>query len=212
MWYLDSLLRPHLAAPFEHLDLGRVRHSGAYLLGALLPIAMMLLLAGMGVLAMRQHADQTATVQAAEMSRLVTQFRSGPVADAWRTLHEAWQQEGRRQTVLLSRLAGLSGDRYAAALHNYRDFVIETVEDRRLAQPVRVAFGFFKRLAVCVRVGHCPPDAARHAFGDAIWQFRNQHYYYFEAELSLAELDRVARMIAPDASLAQADGDLIIMP
>lgn len=212
MWQSVSLRRAQLGLWLPRPRLAWLRLGGGRVPGELLPIAAMLLLAAIALAAMRQHAELKATLQAEEISRLESQFRSGPVADAWRTLHDAWQREERRQAILLSRLSRLSGAAYAAALHNYRDFVIETVEEHRLARPIGVVLGFFRRLEVCVRVGHCLPDAAHQAFGDALRQFRNQHYYYLEAELSLAELNRVAEMIAPDAASVPAEAQAITMP
>lgn len=213
MWLLDSLRRPQLAWPLPGLDPDRLwRRRRATVSGELLAMLALGLLAAIGLLAERQYADLRASVQAAEMNRLVTEFRSGPVADAWRTLHDAWQRESPRQSVLLSRLTSLSGDRFGATLHDYRQFVLETVEEHHLARAVTVTFGFFKQLALCVRVGHCPHDVARNAFGAAAWQFRNQHYYYFESELSVAELDQTVRIIAASASSVAADVDAMATP
>jgi hypothetical protein len=133
----------------------------------------------------------------AETGRYLAQFREPPVVDAWQRLSAAWEAVERRQTVLLERMAGLSGTELEAVARNYRHFVLDTDEEYRLGGDIEAVRGFVERLGVCIRVGNCDPSVAQAQLGPALWRFRNQHYDYFALEGMAVEVDRVVSMIAP---------------
>ena len=125
---LPALPRPDLA--------GFWRSRRAVPLAALAPaLALLLVLAG-GLLAVDQHARFKAEVRRAETGRYLAEFREAPVADAWARLADAWQAEQGRQRALLARVRNASGERFEVAVRNYRDFVLDTVQDRRLAADI----------------------------------------------------------------------------
>jgi hypothetical protein len=197
-WHLDDLRRPDLLGAVVRPDLTPWRRRlGTVLLADVAPVAAGLALLLLGTWAIDRHAGQQTELRAAETARYLARFDAPPVRDAWQRLHDAWQRESPRQEVLLGRLAGLAGGDYRSVLHDYQQFVLETVEEHGLAPQVRTVFGFFRQLAVCVRVGNCDRDVVARRLGGPVWQFRNQHYYYFEAEASVLELDRQAEVIAP---------------
>ena len=197
----DSYSRryPRLALPaLPRADLAgfwRSRRAGP--LAALRPtLAVLLVLAG-GLLAVDQHARFKAEVRRAETGRYLAEFREAPVADAWARLAGAWQAEQGRQRALLARVRNASGERFEAAVRNYRDFVLDTVQDRRLAADIESVRGYFERLGLCIKIGSCDPAAAAAQLGPAVWQFRNQHYYYLMQEGLAADFDRSVVVIAP---------------
>ncbi len=175
------------------------RPRRADVLAALAPVLGVLLLIGGALLALEQHAGYRAEVRRAETGRYLAEFREPPVAGAWQRLSAVWQAEWGRQHRLLERVAVASGPGFTQAVRNYRDFVVGTVEDHRLTQDVETVREFFVRLGVCIRIGSCDPSAAAAQLGPAVWQFRNQHYYYFAQEGLAADFDRSVVLIAPPA-------------
>ena len=87
---------------------------------------------------------------------------------------------------------------FGSALRNYRQFVLETVEERRLPPQIATVRQFFARLAICIRVGNCDQTIAAAQLRPAVRQFRNQHYYYFPSEGAAAEFDHIVALITPD--------------
>ena len=201
----DSYSRrfPRLALPalprpdFAWLGAGFWGHRRAILLAALGPaLALVLVLAG-GLLAVDQYARFKAEVRRAETGRYLAEFRETPVAGAWARLGGAWQAEQDRQRALLARVRNASGQRFEVAVRNYRDFVLDTVQDHRLAADIETMRGYFERLGLCIKLGSCDPGAAAAQLGPAVWQFRNQHYYYLMEEGLAADFDRSVVVIAP---------------
>jgi hypothetical protein len=171
----------------------------AVLLSALGPmLAILLLLAG-GLLAIDQYAAYKAEVQRAETGRYLAEFREPPVADAWRRLNAAWQAEWGRQRALLERVATASGSGFDLAVRNYRDFVLDTIDQDRLAGDIETMRAYFARVGACIRIGSCDGAAATAQLGPSVWQFRNQNYYYFKREGLVPDVDRSAFLIAPPA-------------
>jgi hypothetical protein len=199
----DSYSRryPRLALPaLPRLELaGFWRQRRAVLLPALGPLLGVLLLLAGGLFASDQYASFKAEVRRAETGRYLAEFREPPVADAWARLGAAWQSEQDRQRRLLERVAAASGERFEVAVRNYRDFVLDTVADHQLSKDIQTVQAFFVRLGVCIRIGSCDPAAAAAQLGPAVWQFRNQHYYYFAEEGLASEVDQSALQIAPPA-------------
>jgi len=163
-------------------------------------IAGVLLLFCAVIWAAGEHARQRSELRAAETERHITAFHSTPVGDAWRQLTGVWQAERARQSVLLDRIAPLSGPELQAALRNYRAFVIDTVEENELEDEIDTVVQFYARLATCVRTGNCDSERAGLLFGGAAWSFRNQHYYYLLQDARVGEVDRIINAIAPRAT------------
>ncbi len=197
----DSYTRrdPRLALPaLPRLDLASLwQHHRAVLLRWLGPVLAALLVLAGGLMAADQYAVYKAEVRRAETGRYLAEFREAPVADAWQRLSAAWQAEWGRQRALLERVATASGPRFDVAVRNYRAFVLDTIDHDRLADDVETVRAFFARLAGCIRMGSCDPAAAAAQLGPSVWQFRNQHYYYFRREGLVPEVDRSAFLIAP---------------
>ncbi len=151
-----------------------------------------------------EHGRHKAELRAAETSRLIAEFHSGPVADAWRRLAGAWAAQRPRQGALLQRIAGLSGAPLQNELRHYRAFVLDTVAEQDLAPDIDAMIQFYRRLATCLRIGACDASLTAGLFGSAAWSFRNQHYYYLLEEYDVDEIDRVIDTIAPRAPSAEA--------
>lgn len=178
------------------MDLWR-RHRGS-LRGRLGPACGILLLLCAVFWGVGEYASYKAALRQAETNRYLAEFRAPAVADAWQHLSAAWQAGQDRQSALLGRLAERSGSGFDAALRNYQQFVLETVEEHRLPPHLVTVWLFFERLAVCIRVGNCDREVAAAHLRPALRQFRNQHYYYLEAEGLADEFDRVVAQIVPD--------------
>ena len=178
------------------MDLWR-RHRGS-LRGRLGPACGILLLLGAVFWGVGEYASYKAALRQAETNRYLAEFRAPAVAGAWQHLSAAWQAGQDRQAALLGRLAERSGSGFDAALRNYQQFVLETVEEHRLPPHLVTVWLFFERLAVCIRVGNCDREIAAAHLRPALRQFRNQHYYYLETEGLADELDRVVAQIIPD--------------
>jgi hypothetical protein len=157
---------------------------------------MLALLCG-GLWAAAEYAEHRAELRLAETNRLLGQFRSGPVADAWGQLRTAWRAEQNRQDALLARIPSLAGPDLARILRHHQMFVLETIEEYRLQDDIAVVHQFLTRLAVCVRMGSCDADMTAAQLGPALWTFRDQHRYYFAFEYSGVDLDQVVETIAP---------------
>jgi hypothetical protein len=185
-----------MSLPMPAIDFAWPRRRGAVLV-QLGPVFGVLLLLCAALWGIGQYASYKADLRRAETGRYLAQFREPPVVDAWQRLSAAWEAVERRQTVLLERMAGLSGAKLEAAARNYRHFVLDTVEEYRLGGDIEAVRGFFERLGVCIRVGNCDPSVAQAQLGPALWRFRNQHYDYFALEGMAVEVDRVVSMIAP---------------
>jgi hypothetical protein len=205
----DSYTRryPRLALPaLPRLDAaGFWRQHRAVVQRALGPVLGMLLLLGGGLLAVDQYAASRAEVRRGETGRYLAEFREAPVVDARRRLSAAWQAEWGRQRALLERAATASGPHLDLAVRNYKDFVLDTIDQGGLADDIETVRAFFARLATCIRMGSCDPAAAAAQLGPSVRQFRNQHYYYFKREGLVPEVDRSARLIAPPVRREPAD-------
>jgi hypothetical protein len=184
--------------PAPRLDVAgfwrRRREAVLAQLGSVLGV---LLLLCAGLWAVVEYVSFKAELQHAETARYLAEFDEPPVGDAWRRLSAAWQAEQSRQSALLERVAHTSGAEYGAALRDYRDFVLETIEERHLGSDIEIVRGFFARLGLCLRIGGCDPAVARAELGAAARQFRDQHYFYLQQGDQAAELERVVSTIAP---------------
>ena len=192
-----SRLARWTSPPLPGLDLiGWPRH-GAVALAQLWPVFGVLLLLCAMLWGIGEYAAYKGDLRRAETGRYLAQFREPQVAAAWQHLYAVGLAAEPRQNALLRRMTGLSGAALAEVLRDYRDLVIETVEERGLAADIEVVHGFFSRLGICIQVGSCDPAVARAQLGPAAWRFRNQLYDYFALEGVTDEVDRVVSMIAP---------------
>jgi hypothetical protein len=192
-----SLLARWMSPPLTGLALVGWPRQRALVLAQLWPVFGVLLLLCALLWGIGQYAGYKTDLRRAETGRYLAQFQEPPVIEAWQHLNSVWRSEEGRQEVLLERVAGLSGAERAAALRNYRDFVLDTIEEQRLAGDIETVRSFFSRLGVCIRVGNCDAAVARAQLGPALWRFRNQHYEYFALEGLTAEVDRMVSTIAP---------------
>ena len=207
MWHSPTRRSPRLAPlPVPRLDpVALWRRHRVVALAQLGPVFGVLLLLCTALWAVGEYASYKGELRRAETHRYLAAFRQPPVADAWGRLSATWQAEQDRQSALLSRLAARSGTEFDAALRNYQQFVLQTVEERHLPPQIETVRQFFDRLGVCIRVGNCDQTVAAAQLRPALRQFRNQHYLYFESEGAAAELDRVVALITPDEPWLQRD-------
>lgn len=193
------ILRPwwrlHATGTSERLEGWQLRRQT--LLDHFAQVAGLLLLLCALLWAVEEHSRHKAALRGAETGRYIAAFQAPPVADAWRRLSETWHAQEARQRVLLRRIARLSGAPLHTELANYRAFVIETVAEHDLAPDIDTVIRFYRRLAVCIRIGSCDASLAAGRFGTAAWSFRNQHYYYLRDEYEVDEIDGIIDVIAP---------------
>jgi hypothetical protein len=207
MWHSPTRRSPRLAPlPMPRLDpVDLWRRNRAIVLAQVGPVFGVLLLLCAALWAVGEYASYKGELRRAETHRYLAAFREPPVADAWGRLSAAWQAEQDRQSALLTKLAARSGTGFDSALRNYRQFVLETVEEQLLPPEIETVRQFFDRLGVCIRVGNCDQTVAAAQLRPAVRQFRNQHYYYFQSEGAAAEFDRVAALITPDEPWLRQD-------
>jgi hypothetical protein len=187
-----SFRAPPTAAPGESR-----RGRGTLMLPLLSALVGVLALLCAALWTAGEYAEHRAELRLAETNRLLDQFRSGPVAEAWARLRTAWRTEQGRQDALLARISSLAGRARARAVHEHQMFVLETIEEYGLPDEIEVVHQFLRRLAICVRMGSCDADVAAAQLGPALWTFRDQHRYYFEFEYSGVVLDPDVATIAP---------------
>lgn len=186
----------HLYLPQPDLR-ATVRRWQARALAQLGPLVGVLILACAGLWAVAEYVAFKAELRVAETNRYLAQFHEPPVADAWRRLSTTWQAEGNRQDVLLERLAGLSGAELSTGVRDYRWFVMATIADHRLERDIDTILQFYRRLALCIRIGSCDQAVAAAQLGDGIWRFRNQHYFHLESEYVGENIDADLELISP---------------
>lgn len=158
--------------------------------------AFLLLLCG-GLWAHGEYVRHKSTLQEAETRRHIEQFAEGPVADAWQRLSAAWQAELDRQNALLARIASASAGERAAAVRDYRAFVLETVAAHGLEADIDTVLRFFNRLALCIRMQSCDRSVAAAWFGDLPWRFRNQHFFYLQEAYPGEDVVTSIRTVSP---------------
>jgi hypothetical protein len=159
-------------------------------------LGMLALLCGV-LWGVNEYEEHRAELRRAETSRYLDQFRSGPVAAAWRRLGAAWQAEQDRQHALLVRLASKDDSDRAQALRDHRMLVLETIEEYGLHDEIEEVSRFLARLAICVRAGSCDLSVTAAQLGPALWAFRDQHEPYFRYEYSGHDIAEYIAIIAP---------------
>lgn len=190
------------------------RGERAAALGELGPLLLLVLLIGASWWAIGEHARYKGELRFAETRRYLVEFTEPPVGPAWHRLSHAWQAELPRQEDLLAQVRAATGGGLHAPLHAYRNFVLATVESYALAPDVQAVLQYFRRLALCVRMGSCDAEVVAAAFGDLPWRFRNQHYLYLRETYPEENLDRIFRLItgggpgaAPERAAPAEGGD-----
>lgn len=158
-----------------------------------------LALASLVLFAVAEHRAQKAVVLEAETGRFLEEFRSEPVSSSWRRLSEVWEAERPRQQALLERAAERSGGDPLATLRPWREFMLQTIEEAGLQRDIEVILAFFRRLALCVRMGNCDPVLLSERLGDLPWRFRNQHHPYLVEAHPGEDFDRYFEIVAPPA-------------
>lgn len=142
--------------------------------------------------AVNQYSAQKATTIAAETDRFVHEFRSEPVVSSWRRLSEVWQAELPRQRTLLTR----NGDADPMELtRRFRPFLMETIVEEGLQREIETVLAYFRRLALCVRMGSCDPHRIAANLGDLPQRFRNQHHLYLQETHPGEDVDRYFALI-----------------
>jgi hypothetical protein len=124
----------------------------------LAPVLAILLVSALGFWALTAYAEHRASIRTAETERYLEQFEHGPVADAWQRLRQDWQAEtGPRRPV------SISSD---------------------LASDVDIVLQYFRRLALCMRMGSCDPALTSSQLGDLPRRFRERYDHILpEADL-----------------------------
>ena len=156
--------------------------------------------------AVAQHQNQRSIVLQAETTRIVDGFQSEPVAPAWHRLSAVWRAAQPRQEALLERAMARSGGDPEATLRPWRAFILAAIEDRGLERDIEVVLAFFRRAALCVRMGNCDPDLLTERLGDAPWRFRNQHYPYLMEVNPHEDIDRYFEALSPPPQRAADAG------
>lgn len=167
-------LRPAIAdlwRPLRDSALPRIGPVGGLLL------ALLIVLWALG-----EHAQRRATLQEAETQRYVEQFTEGPVARAHARLAASWQGDRPDRTMVAPVAEAPSRALMRRVL---------------LAEDVETVLRFYRRLALCVRMGSCDGAAAAAWFGDLPWRFRDRHRLYLEAAHPDEDLDSVLRTVSP---------------
>jgi hypothetical protein len=169
----------------------------AILLPQVVLVLGVLALVGGALLAVGQYTRQRADLRIAETHRVLDQFRSGPVAEAWGRVDSAWRAEGARQEALLAQLASSNGSDRLRVQRDHALFVLETIEEYHLQPDIEVLRQFAIRVATCVRVGSCDRHTVAAQVGPALWAFHDQHRQYFQFEYSGMDLEPYLETIAP---------------
>jgi hypothetical protein len=159
-------------------------------------IALVLVLAG-ALAAVSQYGQLRLERQRAETARYLAEFDHGPVAAAWRCLSEVWRAEWPRHQELLAPIAAEPGDPPPAALQAYRRMVLDTVDGHCLEEAVTIVFQYYRRLALCIRMGGCDRATAVDHLGEPAWRFREQHYPFLTEHLAPQQVDQVFESLKP---------------
>lgn len=149
--------------------------------------------------AVAQHQNQKSIVLHAETTRIVQGFESEPVASAWERIGAVWRENQSRQVALLERAMMRSDGDPVATLRPWRAFMLATIEEQHLEREIEIVLAFFRRAALCVRMGNCDPVLLAERLGDVPWRFRNQHYPYLVEVNPDEDIDRYFEALSPPA-------------
>ena len=208
-----------IAHPFPTLRLPRPRRARRWMvlarravrssdtaLGQTWLVIGVLAISAFVMFAVAEHRAQKAVVVQAETERFVREFRSEPVGTSWRRLAETWQAERGRQEALLEGALERSDGDPMQTLRPWRHFMLRTIAEQGLQRDIEIVLAFFRRLALCVRMGNCDPVLLSERFGDLPWRFRNQHYPYLVEAHPDEEIDRYFEIVAPPALITADAG------
>jgi hypothetical protein len=156
-------------------------------------VIVVLALAWVVLFAVSQYSLHRATVIEVETGRFVREFRAEPVVSAWQRLSETWQAELPRQRALLTPRGGEADP--VMLLRRFRPFLFETIEEQGLQPEIETVLAFFRRLALCVRMGSCDPVLIATELGDLPQHFRNQHHLYLEESHPGEDIDRYFELV-----------------
>lgn len=148
------------------------------------PVMGLLLLLLVVLWAIGEHGQRRAFLQHVETQRYIEQFTEGPVAEARERLESA-RPEG--ETTRMAPAASVPSD--------------DVMRDLRLAEDVETVLQFYRRLALCIRMGSCDPAAAAGWFADLPWRFHDRHQRYLDAAYPDEDLDALFSTIAPRAGM-----------
>lgn len=154
------------------------------------PVGGLLLVLLTVVWASGEYAQRRAALLEAETQRYIEQFTEGPVAEARARLNSARHEDRPDHTTLRTAMA-------QAPNH-------EVARDLRLAQDIETVLRFYRRLALCIRMGSCDSAAAAAWFGHLPWRFHAQNHVYLKHAHPNEDLDALFRTISPRFGLAPA--------
>jgi hypothetical protein len=156
---------------------------GAAVLLDLAPVLAILLVFALGLLAIATYAEHRAAIRTAETERYLEQFEHGAVADAWQRLRKGPQVE-----LAYERLPALPGDP---------------------ATDIDTVLQYFKRLALCVRMGSCDAALTSARLGDLPWRFRERYYHALMEAYPDEAFDRYLAVVSPRSDvMSHSNGSL----
>jgi hypothetical protein len=156
---------------------------GAAVLLDLAPVLAILVVFALGLLAVASYGERRAAIRIAETERYLEQFEHGPVAEAWQRLRK------RPRVELASEpLPALPGDP---------------------ATDIDTVLQYFKRLALCVRMGSCDAALTSARLGDLPWRFRERYYHVLTEAYPDEAFDRYLAAVSPPSNvMPRANGSL----
>lgn len=147
------------------------------------PVLILLLVLSIVLWAIGEHARQRAVLQELETRRYVAQFTEGPVARARARLDAARHEDLARAALVVAPAAPAPDDGMARAV--------------RPGEDVESVLRFYRRLALCIRMGSCDRDAAAAWFGELPWRFRDRYRRHLHAAYPNEDLDAVFSTMSP---------------
>jgi hypothetical protein len=124
-----------------------------------------------GIWAINEYLDKQtqARVQAALEYR--KQYNAAPVGEARERISAVWLNAETEEESILQK--GAQGE--------FADFVLRTIQAKKIAGDIGTVIEFYDVLAVCLRRNLCDDQTTLDLFGRDAEAYRNQHYSYLEA-------------------------------
>lgn len=141
----------------------------------LAPALAILLVFALGLLAIATYGERRAAIRIAETERYLEQFEHGAVAEAWQRLRKGPQVE-----LAYDRLPALPGDP---------------------ATDIDTVLQYFKRLALCVRMGSCDAALTSARLRDLPWRFRERYYHVLAEAYPDEAFDRYLAAVSPPSDV-----------
>jgi hypothetical protein len=170
----------------------------------LAPVLVILLASALGLFAATHYAERRSAIRAVETERYLEQFEQGPVAQAWQRLGQSSQAARADADTLADRSPGSSG----SALR-VRTAVLEVALATDVAADVDVVVQYFKRLALCVRMGSCDPAMTAARLGDRLWRFRDRYHWILQEAYLNEPFERYFAAVAPRTGAAPSRPTLL---